>query len=53
MGHAPGRGIGESLSRIGREVGNPLQAGLAGGLLLGLGCAAGTFARMGVRRSLR
>ena len=49
----PGRGLGEPLAGIGREVGNPLQAGLAGGLLIALGCAAGTLARAGFRRSLR
>jgi len=49
----PGRGLGEPLAGIGREVGNPLQAGLAGGLLIALGCGAGTLARAGFRRSLR
>jgi hypothetical protein len=52
-GVAPHRRLGEPLAGVGREVGNPLQAGLAGGLLLGLAGLAASLGRFGVRRSLR
>jgi hypothetical protein len=49
----PSRGSGEPLKGVGREVANPLEAGLTGALLLGLAGLAASVARAGFRRSLR
>jgi hypothetical protein len=50
--HATRHPIGRPLSAIGREVGNGLQPGLAGGLLLALAGLAGSVTRARLRRSV-